>query len=275
MGIFELWVVFVEWYEKWFGVSFDLEGEILLFMGFKEGLMYIVMVFFESGDEVFVFNFGYLAYWVVFNLIGVIIWEYKLELECGWLLDMEVLESIDLSWVKIMWFNYLNMLIGIVVDLFFLESIVAFVYCYCILIVNDNFYFFILNEQQYSILSILGVKDVVVEFNSFSKGYNMVGWCIGMFVGWADYFKVVLCFKSNMDFGMFKLVQLVVVQVLKSFLFWYKWLNGVYVEWWEIVFQFFDVLDCKYDLKQVGMFVWVKILDQYVDVYELVDEVLY
>ncbi|WP_425420670.1 pyridoxal phosphate-dependent aminotransferase [Phaeodactylibacter xiamenensis] len=275
MGIPELRAAFAEWYEKWFGASLDPEGEILPLMGSKEGLMHIAMAFLESGDEVLVPNPGYPAYRAVSNLTGATIREYKLEPERGWLPDMEALESTDLSRVKIMWLNYPNMPTGTAADLSFLESIVAFAHRHRILIVNDNPYSFILNEQQHSILSIPGAKDVAVELNSLSKGHNMAGWRIGMLAGRADYLKVVLRFKSNMDSGMFKPVQLAAAQALKSPLSWYKRLNGVYAERRETVFQLFDALDCKYDPKQVGMFVWAKIPDQYADAYELADEVLY
>jgi aspartate/methionine/tyrosine aminotransferase len=266
MGIPELRSAFAEWYKKWFGASLDPEGEVLPLMGSKEGLMHIAMAFLESGDEVLVPNPGYPAYRIR---------EYKLEPERGWLPDMEALENTDLSRVKIMWLNYPNMPTGTAADLSFLESIVAFAHRHRILIVNDNPYSFILNEQQHSILSIPGAKDVAVELNSLSKGHNMAGWRIGMLAGRADYLKVVLRFKSNMDSGMFKPVQLAAVQALKSPASWYERLNGVYAERRETVFQLFDALDCKYDPKQVGMFVWAKIPDPYADAYELADEVLY
>lgn len=91
----------------------DFNGEILLFIGFKEGIMYILMIYLELGDEVFVFNLGYLVYWVVVNFMGVIIWEYKLEEFLGWILDFDVLFVMNLDKVKIMWVNYFNMLIGV------------------------------------------------------------------------------------------------------------------------------------------------------------------
>ena len=35
-----------------------------------------------------------------------------------------------------------------------------------------------------------------------------------------------------------------------------------------------ELLDCKYDPKQIGMFVWAKIPDSYTNCYELSDEIL-
>lgn len=275
MGIPELRAAFADWYQKWFNTTLAPQGEVLPLMGSKEGLMHIAMAFLESGDEVLVPNPGYPAYRAVSNLTGATIREYKLEPTRGWLPDMEELEAADLSRVKIMWLNYPNMPTGQAADFSFMEDIVAFARRKGILIVNDNPYSFILNEQQHSILSIPGAKDVALELNSLSKGHNMAGWRIGMLAGRADYLKVVLRFKSNMDSGMFKPVQLAAVQALKSPGSWYERLNGVYAERRETVFQLFDALDCQYDPEQVGMFVWAKIPDQYADAYALADKVLY
>ena len=52
-----------------------------------------------------------------------------------------------------------------------------------ILIVNDNPYSFILNNNPKSILQIEGAKDIALELNSLSKSFNMAGWRIGMLCG--------------------------------------------------------------------------------------------
>ncbi|NRA50165.1 MAG: aminotransferase class I/II-fold pyridoxal phosphate-dependent enzyme, partial [Phaeodactylibacter sp.] len=241
----------------------------------KEGLMHIAMAFLEEGDEALVPNPGYPAYRAVSNLAGAKIREYKLRPEHGWLPDMEALEQSDLSKVKIMWLNYPNMPTGRAADLSLMKALVAFARRHQILIVNDNPYSFILNEQQHSILSIPGAKDIALELNSLSKGHNMAGWRIGMLAGRADYLKIILRFKSNMDSGMFKPVQLAAVQALKSPASWYQRLNGVYEERRATVFQLFEALNCTFDPKQVGMFVWAKIPDRYQDAYQMADEILY
>lgn len=274
-GIPELRQAFAGWYAQWFGTTLDPEGEVLPLMGSKEGLMHIAMSFLEAGDEALVPNPGYPAYRAVSNLAGAAVREYRLEEGLGWLPDLEALGRQDLSRVKVMWANYPNMPTGTPAPQSFLEELVAFARRHQILVVNDNPYAFILNREQRSILSVPGAREVALELNSLSKAHNMAGWRIGMLAGREDYLRVVLRFKSNMDSGMFKPVQLAAVKALQSPPAWYASLNAVYNERREAVFQLLDLLECRYDKKQVGMFVWAKIPDRYASGYELSDEVLY
>ncbi|MCO6490599.1 MAG: aminotransferase class I/II-fold pyridoxal phosphate-dependent enzyme [Phaeodactylibacter sp.] len=274
-GIPELRQAFAGWYAQWFGTPLDPEGEVLPLLGSKEGLMHIAMSFLEAGDEALVPNPGYPAYRAVSNLAGAAVREYPLEERLGWMPDLEALGRQDLSRVKVMWANYPNMPTGTQAPQSFLEELVAFARRHRILVVNDNPYAFILNREQRSILSVPGAREVALELNSLSKAHNMAGWRIGMLAGREDYLKVVLRFKSNMDSGMFKPVQLAAVKALQSPPEWYASLNAVYSERRESVFQLLDLLGCTYEKRQVGMFVWAKVPDRYASGYELSDEVLY
>jgi len=274
-GIPELRQAFADWYARWFNATLDPESEILPLMGSKEGLMHIAMAFLQAGDEVLVPNPGYPAYRAVSNLAGAKVREYKLQPERSWLPDLEALEETDLSRVKILWLNYPNMPTGQPANRAFMQKAVDFAHRHRILLVNDNPYSFILNGEQHSILSLPGAKEVALELNSLSKGHNMAGWRIGMLAGRADYLNIVLRFKSNMDSGMFKPVQLAAVKALQSPAAWYERLNRVYAERRESVFQLFDALGCTYDRRQVGLFVWAKIPDAYDNAYTLADEILY
>lgn len=274
-GIPELRRAFADWYAQWFGTTLDPEGEVLPLIGSKEGLMHIAMSFLEAGDEALVPNPGYPAYRAVSSLAGATVREYRLEEQLGWMPNLEVLGRQDLSRVKVMWVNYPNMPTGTPASQAFLEELVAFAYRHRILLVNDNPYAFILNREQRSILSVPGAREVALELNSLSKAHNMAGWRIGMLAGREDYLKVVLRFKSNMDSGMFKPVQMAAVKALQSPPEWYESLNAVYNERRESVFRLLDLLECVYDKNQVGMFVWAKAPDRYSSAYELSDEVLY
>jgi len=173
-----------------------------------------------------------------------------------------------------MWLNYPNMPTGTRATKAFFEKIVAFGKAHNILIVNDNPYSFILNEEPLSILSIEGAKDIALELNSLSKSHNMAGWRVGVLAGKAEYLQTILRFKSNMDSGMFKPLQLAAATALENPQSWYDNLNATYRERREIVFELLDLLDCKFDRNQVGMFVWAKIPAGYKTGFDLSDEVL-
>jgi aspartate/methionine/tyrosine aminotransferase len=274
-GLPELREAFAAWYAQWFEVTLDPASEVLPLMGSKEGLMHIAMAFLNEGDEVLAPNPGYPTYRAVSTLAGASIREYKLSEDKGWLPDLAALEREDLSKVKIMWANYPNMPTGTPASKKNLQALVDFARRHQILLVNDNPYAFILNEEQCSILSIPGAKEVALELNSLSKAHNMAGWRMGMLAGRKDYLNVVLRFKSNMDSGMFKPMQMAAVKALQSPASWYESLNKVYAERRESVFRLMDVLGCTYHPQQVGMFVWARVPDHYSSAYELSDRALY
>ena len=275
IGLPELRQAFSDWYLRWFGVKLSPKDEILPLIGSKEGIMHISMTYLEAGDKVLVPNPGYPAYRAVANFTGATIVEYHLNEQLGWLPDLEALAKQDLSKVKIMWINYPNMPTGARANRPFFNDLVDFAKQHQILICNDNPYAFILNDQPLSILSVDGAKEVALELNSMSKAHNMAGWRVGMLAGKAEYLQNVMRFKSNMDSGMFKPLQLAAVEALRQGKDWYDGLNTVYQERREKVFEMLELLECKPDKNQAGMFVWAKIPEHYNTGFELSDEVLY
>ena len=66
-----------------------------------------------------------------------------------------------------------------------------------------------------------------------------------------------------MDSGMFKPLQLAASKALLCSSEWYASLNTEYNERRKIVFNILDSLNCDYDPKQGGMFVWARIPDKF------------
>ncbi len=258
-GIAALRKGFADWYKKYFHVSLNPENEILLLMGSKEGIMHISMAFVNPGDEVLVPDPGYPTYSSVTNLVGGIVRKYELTEENGWLPDLKALEKSDLSKVKIMWVNYPNMPTGAKGSVELFEQLVSFSGKHNILLVNDNPYSFILNNDYLSLLQVDGAKETALELNSLSKSHNMPGWRIGMVAGNSDYIKTILKVKSNMDSGMFLGMQMAAVDALKNEESWYSAVNEVYRKRKKIVEEIMDLLNCHYDKSQVGLFVWGRI----------------
>ena len=265
---------FADWYARFFAVELNPEKEILPLIGSKEGIMHITMSFLDPGDQVLVPNPGYPAYRATAQLAGAEVIEYALSEANGWLPDLEALAQKDLTKVKIMWVNYPHMPTGAPASKAFFEKLIAFAKEQEILVVNDNPYSFILNDQQLSLLSVAGAKEVALELNSLSKSHNMAGWRIGMLAGDAEYLQYVLRFKSNMDSGMFLPLQMAAVEALKQGADWYEKLNAVYHQRRIIAYQLMDLLNCKYQSGQPGMFVWAKIPADWKDAFALSDHLL-
>jgi LL-diaminopimelate aminotransferase len=174
-----------------------------------------------------------------------------------------------------MWVNFPHMPTGRTASRAELKELVDLARKHQFLIVNDNPYSMILNEEPLSILSIEGAEEVALELNSLSKSHNMAGWRIGWVAGKKEFIEAVLKVKSNMDSGMFLGLQHAAVEALKNGSDWFNALNKVYSDRKEVATRLLDVLDCSYASKQSGLFVWAKAPDSIADVEKWIDEILY
>ena len=273
-GILKLRKAYADWYEKYFKVILNPEEEILTLMGSKEGIMHISMAFIGAGDEVLVPDPGYSTYASATILAGGTVRNYDLTEKNGWLPDIDALEKSDLSKVKLMWINYPNMPSGTKGNVKLFEELVAFAKRHSILLCNDNPYSFILNNNYLSILSIAGAKEVALELNSLSKSHNMAGWRIGMVAGDKDYINEILKVKSNMDSGMFLAMQSAAVEALGNTESWYESVNETYSKRQKIAKEIMQLLNCRYDSSQAGLFVWGAIPDKIESSEEWIEDIL-
>lgn len=264
-----------DWYKKWYRVELDPDSEVLPLIGSKEGIMHICMTYLDKGDAVLVPNPGYPTYRSAVKLAGGKCIEYKLKEKNNYHPDFDKLSKSKLKKVKLMFVNYPQMPTGQLSTTGLFEKLVAFGKKHNILIVHDNPYSFILNEQPQSLLSVDGAKDYVIELNSLSKSHNMAGWRVGMLCGSKERIEEVLRFKSNMDSGMFLPAQLAAAKALSLGKEWHDEVNNVYRKRREKVFELLQLLNCEFSKEQVGMFVWARIPESYKDGYVLSDEVLY
>jgi aspartate/methionine/tyrosine aminotransferase len=273
-GIPALRKAFASWYKTYFHVKLDSESEILPLMGSKEGIMHISMAFVNPGDDVLVPNPGYPTYSSVTKLVGGNIKYYELDENNGWMPDLEKIEKDDLTKVKIMWINYPHMPTGTRGSSGLFEKLVAFALRHSILLCNDNPYSFILNREYHSILAVDRAKEIALELNSLSKSHNMAGWRIGMVAGHQDYIRSILKVKSNMDSGMFRAMQAAATEALSNPPSWYDRINRIYLQRRKIVEEIMDIIRCRVDKNQVGLFVWGRIPDEIVSCESFVEEIL-
>jgi len=273
-GIPALRKAFADWYKKYFNVELNPDNEILPLMGSKEGIMHISMAFVNPGDEVLVPDPGYPTYSSVTYLVGGIVRKYDLEEKRGWIPDLKALEQSDLSKVKLMWVNYPHMPSGTKGSIALFEKLVAFSQKHGILLCNDNPYSFILNKEYISLLSVDGARETALELNSLSKSQNMAGWRIGMVAGHSEYIKNILKVKSNMDSGMFLPMQMAAVEALNNPDSWYDTVNSVYKKRRKIVEEIMEILNCRYDKTQIGLFVWGRIPENINNCEMYIEEIL-
>lgn len=259
IGLPALRKAFSDWYSRYYKASLNPDNEIQPLFGSKEGILLLSLAFVNEGDKVLVPDPGYPTYTSASRLAGAEIVTYDLLEENGWQPDFEALEKTDLSGVKIMWTNYPNMPTGGRATRELYRKLVDFGLKHNILIVNDNPYSFILNDDPISILEQEGAKECCMELNSLSKAHNMSGWRIGMAAGAQDHIAQLLKVKSQMDSGMYKPMQLAAVEALGQGTDWFSALNEEYRRRRVVAGKIFDAVGAKYDKASAGMFLWGKV----------------
>ena len=248
-----------DFYQKNYQVVVNPENEILPLMGSKEGILHISMAFLNKGDKVLIPNPGYPTYTSVTNLVEAVPVFYDLTSEHNWEPNFKQLEQEDLSNVKLMWVNYPHMPTGAKATENLFKKLIAFGKKHQLLIINDNPYSFVLNNNPLSILSIDGAKETAIELNSLSKSFNMAGWRVGMLLGATPILEEVLKVKTQMDSGMFYGIQQGAIAALKVSSEWFENMNEIYQKRRKLIWQIAEALDCTFDKNTSGMFVWAKI----------------
>jgi hypothetical protein len=258
-GIPELRQAMADWYDRYYGVELDPSSEIQPLTGSKEGILLISMTFLNAGDKVLVPDPGYPTYTSASQMVEAEVIKYDLVAENGWTPDFDALEAMDLRGVKMMWTNFPGMPTGARATRELYEKIADFGRRHKILIVNDNPYSFIRNDEPLSLLAVPGAKKGCLEMNSLSKAHNMAGWRIGMVAGEADYIREILKVKSQMDSGMFKPLQYAAIEALKQGPEWFDKLNDEYRRRAVVAGEIMDVLGAEYDPDSAGLFVFGKL----------------
>jgi aspartate/methionine/tyrosine aminotransferase len=274
-GIPELRQAFAKWYESFYSFLPDAEHEVLPLMGSKEGIMHLSMAYLEAGDEVLIPNPGYPTYAAAAKLAGAQVRYYDLKASASWLPDLEALAQTDLTKVKLMWINYPHMPSGACASENDLAALIAFAERHGILLCHDNPYNAILNPAPLSILGLPGAMKVAVELNSLSKTFNMAGWRIGVMVGRKDLIDNVLKFKSNMDSGMFKPLQLAAVKALQLGPEWMAQVNAVYSSRRALALAILHKLGCRVGPGQCGLFLWAEIPEEIAQAEDLTEKLLH
>lgn len=276
MGTPELRKAMAEYYKRWFDVDLDPASEIQPLIGSKEGILHITLAFCNPGDEVLVPNPGYPTYTSLSKILGQKIVNYNLREDNNWQPDWEQLESMDLSRVKLMWTNYPNMPTGGNAQLETYERLVAFAKAHDIVVVNDNPYSFIINDNPISLLQVTGAKDCCIELNSMSKSHNMPGWRVGLCATNKEFISWILKVKSNIDSGTFRGLQLAAAEAYRNTDDWHHEANyTTYKRRRDIAEKIMTTMGCTFDPNQVGMFLWGKIPEHYTDCEQLTERVLH
>lgn len=205
------------WYLRRYGVSLTPD-EITSVNGSQEGLTHIGWALCDPGDIVLVPNPGYPIFEIGPKLCGAEMVYYDLVEENGYLPDLSAIPEETARKTKAMVVSYPANPVCKAAPRSFYEELVAFAQKYNIIIIHDNAYSEIVYDgrEGISFLSIPGAKEVGVEFNSLSKSYCLTGARISFVLGNREIVRKFTTLRSQIDYGIFRPVQLAGIAALNG-----------------------------------------------------------
>ncbi|MCA9386039.1 aminotransferase class I/II-fold pyridoxal phosphate-dependent enzyme [Candidatus Dojkabacteria bacterium] len=259
-GLLELKEGIAEYYKNRFNVEINGETEVLPLIGSKEGLANLHFAVIDEGDEVLIPDPGYSVYTTGPLMAGGVPVRYDLKEEHNFLPNIAQLEELVSDKTKMIWLNYPNNPTGAVADLDDFQVILDFAEKYDLIIAHDNPYADITFDgyKAPSFLELKGAKDRTIEFNSFSKTWNMAGWRVGMAVGNQESISALLKIKSNIDTGIFLPLQIAAIKALQLPQSWIDERNKVYEKRRDIVVKMAEGIGLKPIVPKSALYVWCK-----------------
>ncbi|TMD93750.1 MAG: aminotransferase class I/II-fold pyridoxal phosphate-dependent enzyme [Chloroflexi bacterium] len=217
-GLAELRAAMAGWYRRRFGVELDPDTQVLPLLGSKDGIAHLPLAVVDPGDVVLVPDPGYAVYTSGALMAGGEPHPMRLRPERGFLPDLGAVPDAVAARARLLWLNYPNNPTAAVAPPGFLDAAVAFCAEHGILLAHDAPYSEITFDgyRAPSLLQSPGALEVGIEFHSLSKTYNMTGWRVGMAVGGAEAIALLGQVKSNVDSGIFTVVQRAALAALEE-----------------------------------------------------------
>ena len=264
-GLPQLRQAISSWYERRFGLSFDLDKEVLPLIGAKEGIGHIALCFIDPGDLALVTDPGYPVYSIGTMFAGGDCHFLPLIEEKDFLPDLDQVPGEVAQRAKLLWINYPNNPTAAVADLDFFERVVAFAKRHDLAVCHDAPYTEVAFDgyRPPSFLQAPGARDVGVEFHSLSKSYNMTGWRIGMVVGNTEIVGALTRVKSNLDSGIPQAIQYAAIEALLGDQDCIAEHNAIYQRRRDLVVKTLAKIGLRTKPPKASLYVWARIPEGY------------
>ncbi len=260
-GIPALRQAMADYYRRRFGVVLDPNTEVIPLIGSKEGIAHVPTAFVNPNDVVLVPDPGYPTYRMGVLLVEGETYPVSLLAQNDYLPDLEAIPQDVLQRAAVLWLNYPNNPTGAVAALDFFERTVDLARRHNLLVCHDVPYADVTYDGYVapSMLQVAGAKDVVLEFNSLSKSYNMAGWRVGMAVGNAEAVEALALVKTNLDSGIFRPIQDAAIVALTGDQSWLVERNAIYQERRDIVLVALEKVGLRAPKPKAGLYLWPEV----------------
>ncbi len=249
------------WYKARFNVNLAPDTQILPLIGSKEGIAHFPLAFLNAGDISLIPDPCYPPYKGGTILAGGSAHLMPLLEENNFLPDLKRIPFLARKKAKMIFVNYPNNPTNACASDGFYRELIDFAKRNKIIVISDLAY----SEMVYdgykarSLLEFPGAQDVVIEFHSLSKTYNMTGWRLGWASGNPRLIAALAKVKSNIDSGIFSAIQLAGVAALSTGQDFTAKMCQLYQERRDILVSGLQSLGWQVTKPKATFYLWIKI----------------
>ena len=254
-----------KYYKRRFDVNLDINKEIIVTIGSKEGLANLAQAITSKGDKILCPDPSYPVHPYGFTIAGAkltplkTIYNGKFNPE-KYLINIEKNMKKNFS-IKAVIVSFPSNPTAQIVDLDFYKDLVKLAIKYEIYILSDLAYseIYFENNPPPSILEVNDAKKVAVEFTTLSKTYAMAGWRIGFAVGNKTLIEALTKIKSYVDYGAFTPVQVAATAALNGSQQCVEEIRQIYKKRRDVLIESFGRAGWYIPKPKASMFVWAPI----------------
>ncbi len=264
-GIKGLRRAIADWYRRRFDVDLDMDQEVVVTMGAKEGLSHLALVMLSPGDVVFAPDPSYPIHPYASIISGADVRRVPIGKGRNFIEDLQLAMRQTWPQPKLLIINYPHNPTTECVDIAFFQRIVDFAKENKLYVIHDFAYadFTYDGYQAPSFLQAVGAKDVGVEFFSLTKSYSMAGWRVGFCCGNRDMVQALTRIKSYLDYGIFQPIQIAACVALNGPQDCVKEIMDVHQDRRDALCEGLTRIGWHVPKPKATMFVWAEIPEQF------------
>ena len=203
------------YYQRRFDVTLDMDREVIVTLGSKEGFANLAQAISAPGDVILSPDPSYPLHSFGFIIAGASIRSVPAHTPEEYLSNLSKAVKYCVPPPTAMVLCFPSNPTAEVCDLDFYKEAVKFARKHDLIVLSDLAYNEIyFDEPTPSILQVEGAKDIAVEFTTMSKTYSMAGWRIGFVAGNEKLVGALGRVKSYLDYGAYTPIQVAAAAAL-------------------------------------------------------------
>ncbi len=260
-------------YKMLFDVDLDPETEVVTTIGAKEGITHLMWVLLGPGDSALVPSPSYPIHLAGPGFAGAEVITVPMGEPGSSDLDPgeSFFDGLTRAWSeatvkpRVIICSFPHNPTSAVVDLAFMERLVAFALEHEIIVCHDFAYADLGFDgyQPPSILQVPRAKECCVELYTLTKSFSMAGWRVGFMVGNAEVVAALTKLKSYLDYGTFQPVQIAAIVAMNEASDYPDQLRVIYQSRRDTLIEGLQRVGWPVAAPKGSMFVWAPIPEPY------------